>query len=100
MPRKPPPKLSAMTLSGLEDVITRSGGQSYAREFAPALLTKIRVLEARGTYGHLLNPILTAANQADLRGRLLEVNLACQFERAGISPEVAVKQAGRGDIDF
>jgi hypothetical protein len=100
MSREPPPKLLAMTLSGLEDVITRSGGQSYAREFAPPLLSKIRVLEARGTYGPLLNPILTAANQADLRGRLLEVNLAWQFEIAGISPEVAVKQGGAGDIDF
>ena len=100
MSRKSLLKQSATTLPGLESVIARAGGQSYAQEFALALLTKIRVLEARGTYGALLKPILTAANQADLRGRLLEVNLACQFERAGISPEVAVKQAGTGDIDF
>lgn len=100
MSREPSPNLAAITLSGLEDVITRSGGQAYAREFAPSLLTKIRVLEARGNYGPLLKPILTAANQADLRGRLLEVNLAYQFESAGIHPEVAVKQGGTGDIDF
>jgi hypothetical protein len=94
------PSLSAIALTELEDIITNSGGASYAREFAPSLLNKIQVLEARGTYGPLLNPIRTAANQADLRGRLLEVNLACQFESAGIHPEVAVKQTGKGDIDF
>ena len=100
MPTKSYASRSAITLSEVEDVITRSGGQAYAREFAPSLLNKIQVLEARGTYGSLLDPIRTAANQADLRGRVLEVNLACQFESAGIHPEVAVKQARTGDIDF
>jgi len=100
MPRESSPSPSAITLSELEDIITKSSGHGYAREFAPSLLKKIRTLEARGTYGPLLSPIRTAANQADLRGRLLEVNLASQFESAGIHPEVAVKQDGNGDVDF
>ncbi|MGH8318520.1 MAG: hypothetical protein ACREUL_11155 [Steroidobacteraceae bacterium] len=89
-----------MTLQELEGIITRSGGQGGAREYAAPLLTKIQCLEGRGTYGPLLQPILTAADQADLRGRLLEVNLAFQFERADVHPEVCAKQGGKGDIDF
>jgi len=60
-----------------------------------ALPTRIAVITTA-----LLEPIRTARDQADLRGRLLELNLAYQFERAGFHPEVCAKQGGTGDMDF
>jgi hypothetical protein len=97
---KAKPTSKSITLQELEQIITPCGGQAYAREYAAPLLTKIQVLEARGGYKALLEPIRTARDQADLRGRLLEVNLAYQFERAGVTPDIAAKQGGTGDIDF
>jgi integrase len=89
-----------ITLNELEQIITKSGGQSHARTYAKQLLAMVRVLETRGSYTGLLEPIRTARDQADLRGRLLELNLAYQFERAGVHPDVSAKQSGTGDIDF
>lgn len=89
-----------MTLRELNEIITRCGGKDHARTYAAPLLARVRLLEARGTYGLLLNPIRTAGDQADLRGRLLEINLAYQFEHAGVTPDIASKQGGTGDIDF
>jgi hypothetical protein len=100
MEKKATKTLAPVTLDELEKIITKSGGQSHARTYAEQLLAKVRVLEARGTYTRLLEPIRTARDQADLRGRLLELNLAYQFERAGVHPDVSAKQSGTGDIDF
>ena len=100
MSKKSVPTPTPFTLQELEGIITKSGGQGGAREYAAPLLAKIQRLEKRGTYGPLLKPIRTAADQADLRGRLLEVNLAFQFERANVHPEVGATQGGNGDIDF
>jgi hypothetical protein len=97
---KAKPSPIPMTLQELEQIITRCGGQEHARAFAAPLLARVRVLEARGTYAPLLEPIRTARDQADLRGRLLEVNLAHQFERAEVHPAIGAKQSGTGDIDF
>jgi hypothetical protein len=82
-----------MTLRELDQIITRCGGKDHARTYAAPLLTKVRLLEARGTYASLLEPIGTARDQADLRGRLLEINLAYQFERAGVT-RLYLKQLG------
>src|SRR6204780_4365524 len=66
--------VAPFTLKELETIITASGGQMHARTYAKPLLTKVRLLEARGTYRRLLEPIRTARDQADLRGRILELN--------------------------
>jgi hypothetical protein len=100
VPMKSTSTLFNMTLRELEGIITRSGGQGGALEYAAPLLAKIQRLESTGTYGPLLKPVLMAADQGDLRGRLLEVNLAFQFERADLRPQVGAKQGGKGDIDF
>jgi integrase len=91
---------SSITLSELQRIIVQCGGQDYAREYAAPLLERIQVLEARRSYRAMLEPLRSAHDQADLRGRLLEVNLAYQFEAAGITPNIAAKQGGTGDIDF
>jgi hypothetical protein len=100
MQGKANPTPTLITLKELEQVITKCGGQDHAQTYAAPLLTKVRLLETRGTYRALLEPIRTARDQADLRGRLLELNLAYQFERAGFHPEVCAKQGGTGDMDF
>jgi hypothetical protein len=97
VPAKLEPKF---TVAALEAIVARCGGESTARQFAAPLLERIQVLESRGAYEHLLAPVRSARDQADLRGRLLEINLAYQLERAGITPVIAAKQSGAGDIDF
>ena len=89
-----------MTLQELEQIVTQCGGEEHARTYVAALLTEVTMLEARDTYRALLEPIRTARDQGDLHGRLLEFNLAYQFERCGVHPGVGAKQSGTSDIDF
>jgi hypothetical protein len=87
-------------ISELRSIIRAAGGGENALEYAEALLAKVNRLEATGRYGESLKQLRRVQQAGDLRGRLLEVNYADQFERNGQQLRYGEKQGGSGDIDF
>lgn len=97
----PATRVNMMNIEDLQALITASGGGDNALEYAQLLLAKVNRLEASGRHEKLLRQLRQARQVGDLRGRVLEVNYADQFERNGQPLDSGVKQGQqRGDIDF
>src|SRR4051812_48104538 len=89
-----------MKLDELVEIIHGAGGRENALAYAEALLVKVSRLEEAGGYATLLKQFRAAKQEGDFRGRALEINFADYFVQQGISLDQAVKQGGKGDIDF
>jgi hypothetical protein len=89
-----------MDLDELREIIQAAGGGEDALAYAEALLVKVNRMEAQAQYAPLVNQLRSAREEGDFRGRVLEVNFADCFVRAGVSLEYGAKQGMAGDIDF
>jgi hypothetical protein len=90
-----------MDLATLEEIIQRSGGKSFALDYADDLLTKINNVANNKVPNNYFKQFSQASNAGDLKGRILEINLANYFAIQKIPLSYAVKQRNvSGDIDL
>jgi hypothetical protein len=68
-----------MELDDLQHVIERAGGGDNATAYAPALLEKLKLVQADRSLAAMLNQLWSAKEPGDLRGRVLEVQFAHAF---------------------
>ena len=90
-----------MNLVTLKKIIQQSGGGSFALDYADDLLIKINNVANNQVSVNYFKQFSKASNAGDLRGRILEINLANYFAIQKIPLSYAVKQGNvSGDIDL
>lgn len=91
----------AMDVVTLKKIIQQSGGGLFALDYADDLLTKINRVENHQVPPKYFKQFSQASNDGDLRGRILEINLANYFAIKKVPLSYAVKQGNvSGDIDL